>query len=134
MKSKVDYSRDYLIELCQRSVVHHSKWNDRDSFIAQRNVQSIYLGLTAGLEFIVEVDDTNSFLDIEFTHPIDHEKLLNGKHLEISTRKDYFRDCDPDYETEMFVGYGIDWHCDYTCTFMPTEQRLAEAGDGEDWY
>lgn len=132
--------RSELIQLCQDAVVHHTKWQDRDSYSAQKSIQSIYEGLTAGLDFRVvtkEIDEDyhsdERTLIVEFLQPIDHSKLENGKHLEISEREDYFRDCDPDYETEMFDGTGIDFWSNYTQTYMPTRKCLDEC-NGDDWY
>ena len=129
-----------LIELCKNAVVHHTKWNNRDSYSAQKSIQSIYEGLTAGLDFRVVTkeidadyhsDDRN--LVVEFTQPIDKDKLNESEYLEISSREDYHKDCDPDYETEMFDGTGIDSGSNYTQTYMPTQKRLDEC-NGDDWY
>lgn len=133
--------RQELIELCQDAVVHHTKWQDRDSYSAQKNLQSIYKGLTAGLDYRIitkEIDtDYHSDQDtiiIEFLQPIDLDKLKTGKYLEISSRDDYFEDCDPSFETEMFYGEGIDFESNYTKTYMPTRKRIEEVGLGNDWY
>lgn len=133
--------RQELIELCKDAVVHHTKWQDRDSYSAQRNLQSIYEGLTAGLDYRIvtkEIDadyhsDERTII-IEFLQPIDLEKLKTGRHLEISSRDDYWKDCDPDYEGEMFDGHGIDFESSYTQSYMPTRKRIEECGIGNDWY
>lgn len=134
-------NREELIELCQDAVVHHTKWDNRDSYSAQKGIQSIYEGLTAGLDFRIitkEIDPVyhscDRILIIEFLKPIDLNKLKNAKHLEISSRDDYFKDCDPEYEGEMFDGNGIDFYSTYTQTYMPTRMRLEECGAGNDWY
>ena len=136
----MEEERKYLIELCEDAVVHHTKWRDRDSYSAQKSIQSIYKGLTAGLDYrIVTKEISPSYyssdwtLIIEFLQPIDFKKLEGGKHLEISSREDYFRDCDPEYDTEMFDDEGIDFYSSYTQTYMPTRQRL-EKTIGNDWY
>lgn len=133
--------REELIELCKRAVVHHTKWHNRDSYSAQKSIQSIYKGLTAGLDFRVvtkEIDadyhSDEETLIIEFLQPIDFVKLNEGLDLQISSREDYFKDCDPDYESEMFDGEGIDFESSYTQTYMPTEKRLKDVGNGNDWY
>ena len=46
--------------------------------------------------------------------PIDFDKLEKGLHLEISSREDYFKDCCPDFECEMFDGDGIDFYSSFT--------------------
>jgi hypothetical protein len=137
----MEEERKYLIELCEDAVVHHTKWRDRDSYSAQKGIQSIYKGLTAGLDYrIVTKKISPSYyssdwtLIIEFLQPIDFKKLESGKHLEISSKEDYFRDCDPEYDTEMFDGEGIDFYSSYTQTYMPTRQRLEKTGIGNDWY
>lgn len=134
-------NRNELIQLCELSVVHHTKWMDRDSFCAQKGLQSIYKGLTAGLDFRIVTKEINSrfysnedTLVVEFLQPIDFEKLDKGLDLKISTREDYFNDCDPDYDTEMFDGEGIDFYSYYTQTYMPTMKRINECGIGNDWY
>jgi hypothetical protein len=132
--------REELIKICQDAVVHHKKWSDRDSYSAQKEIQSIYKGLTAGLDFrVVQKEDnpeyhsTEETLIIEFLHPIDEEKLEKGLHLAISSREDYFRDCDPEYEGEMFDGKGIDFESSFTIGYMPTRKRLNRVA-GNDWY
>jgi hypothetical protein len=129
-----------LIELCKRSVVHYSKWRNRDSYSAQLSIKSIYKGLTAGLDFRIvtkaidpEYHSTTDTLIIEFLQPIDFEKLNNGVDLEISTREQYFKNCDPERESEMFDGEGIDFFSSYTKTYMPSMSRIQEA-NGDDWY
>ena len=119
-------SREELIQLCEDAVVHHTKWHDRGSYSAQRGLQSIYKGLTAGLDYriVTEEDDPDYHSDsetliVEFIQPIDLEKLEKGKDLNISSREQYWDDCDPDYETEMFDGDGIDFTSTYTQTYMP---------------
>lgn len=134
-------TREDLIELCKDAVVHHTKWQNRDSYSAQKNIQSIYEGLTADLDFRIVTKDIcpeyhsdEQTIIIEFLQPIDLDKLKNGKHLEISSREDYFKDCDPNYESEMFDGDGINFYDSYTQTYMPTRERVDNCGVGNDWY
>lgn len=133
--------REELIQLCEDAVVNHKKWRDRDSYSAQKNIQSIYKGLTAGLDYRIitkEIDkdycSDESTLIIEFLQPIDLDKLKTGKDLEISSRENYFKDCDPDYETEMFDGDGINFESTFTKSYMPTRKRIKKCGIGNDWY
>ena len=134
-------TREELIEICQDAVVHHTKWMNRDSYSAQKGVQSIYKGLTAGLDFRIvtkeispDYHSNSDTLIIEFLQPIDFEKLETGLELSISSREDYFEDCDPKYKTEMFDSNGIDFHSNWTGTYMPTRKKLEECGIGNDWY
>lgn len=128
------FLRDELISICRDAVVNHTKWGDRDSYSAQVNLQSIYKALTAGLPYTIDKDTDERTIWITFKQPIDLEKLNKGEYLNISSREDYFHDCDPDYETEMFDGYGIDFTSNYTGSYMPTRKRLEDVGEGNDWY
>ena len=134
-------NREELVQLCLDAVVHHTKWQNRDSYSAQKNLQSIYKGLTAGLDYRIvtkEIDanyhSDDTTLIVEFLQPIDFDKLVTGRHLDISSRDDYWKDCEPDYEGEMFDGNGIDFNSSYTQTYMPTRKRIEEVGIGNDWY
>lgn len=133
--------RKELIQLCVDAVVHHTKWRNRDSYSSQVGIQSVYKGLTAGLDYRIvtkEIDSdyhsTEDVLIIEFLQPIDFDKLDKGKWLEISSLENYHKDCDPDYESEMFDGDGIDFHSHFTQTYMPSRKRLDDVGFGNDWY
>ena len=128
----IKYTREELIEICKNSIVHHTKWNDRDSHIAQCEINSIHEGLTAGFDFKIDKETDDETIWISFVN-IDFNKIDNGESLEINDVEDYFRDCDPEYETEMFEGYGIDFKSNYTRGFMPTRKKLNDS-DGEDWY
>lgn len=132
-------NREELIQLCQMAVVHHTKWNNRDSYSAQKGLQSIYFGLTAGFNFRIVTKEVSSdyhsdddTLIVEFLPPFDN--IENAKPLKISSREDYFKDCDPEHETEMFDGEGIDFDSSFTKTFMPTKKRIENVGVGNDWY
>ncbi len=131
--------REELIKICEDAVVSHKKWIERDSCSAQNSVKSIYLGLTAGLDYRIVTKEMSSFhsdelaLVIEFLQPINMEMLKTGKVLQISTREQYFKDCDPEYETEMFTKVGIDFSSTFTTSYMPTRERLEFIGIGNDW-
>ena len=127
-------SRNELISICKDAVVHHTKWRDRDSYSAQVNLQSIYEGLTAGLSYTIDDETDARTIWISFDQPIDFDKLKKGEYLNISSREDYFNECDPGYETEMFNGSGIDFRSSYTGAYMPTRERLESVGLGNDWY
>jgi hypothetical protein len=140
-KKNEELTREDLIEICKLSVVHHSKWGNRDSYSAQRTIQSIYKGLTAGLDFRIitkEIDpnyhSSEYVLIIEFLQPIDFDKLEKGEFLKISTRDEYFALRDPNREGEMFNGEGIDFYDSYTKSYMPTYNSIRFYGIGNDWY
>jgi len=133
--------RETLIQLCKDAVVHHTKWQNRDSFIAQKGIQGIYKGLTAGLSFkILTEENSPDYHSDEYTIIIQFDKVVNqddlekGLNLEISSREDFFRDCCPDYECEMFDSDGLDFSDDWVCQFMPSRKRIESVGIGNDWY
>jgi hypothetical protein len=133
-------TRKELIELCELAVVHHTKWMDRDSYMAQQGIKSIYKGLTAGLKYkiLTKRNSKDYYSDketwkIQFTHD-ELEKLENGKELKISSREDYYRDCDPDFDSEMFEGVEIDFTSTWCAGYLPTLERITEVGLGNDWY
>lgn len=133
--------RETLIQLCKDAVVHHTKWQNRDSFIAQKGIQGIYKGLTAGLSFkILTEENSPDYHSDEYTIIIQFDKVVNqedlekGLNLEISSREDFFRDCCPDYECEMFDSDGLDFSGDWVCQFMPSRKRIESVGIGNDWY
>ena len=133
-------TREELISICEDAVVHHTKWHNRDSYSAQLNIRDVYKGLTAGLDFkiITKEDDpfyhsSESTLIISFPQPIDFNKLKEGRYLSISSREDYWRDCDPNMESEMFDGEGIDFYSNFTQTYIPSRSRL-DYVKGDDWY
>lgn len=131
------YTRKELVQICKDAVIHHTKWEDRDSYAAQKEIQSIYKGLTAGYKFKILQDKNEDCCTDERTIWIEFIKPFNlrrGSALEISTREEYFRDCDPNHDTEMFEGYGIDFASDNTTGYMPTRERLDSVGKGNDWY
>lgn len=124
-------SRQELIEICLDAVVDWSKWTDRDSYSAQKSIQSIYEGLTAGLEYDITRDENNAYYHIDFTQPINLTMLdQEGKYLEISSRDEYWEE--NGYESEMFDSYGIDFRTEYTSSYMPTREFLNYV-DGQDW-
>jgi len=127
----MEYSREELIQICKDAVVEFHKWLDRDSYLAQVNINSIYMGLCAGVEYSYKVED-NRTIWINFKKPTEtqRKKLLNNQ-LDIDSLEDYREEYG--YDTEMFDGYGIDWNGHYLGGYLPTRERLIEA-DGGDWY
>jgi len=129
------YTREELVQICKDAVVPCEKWDDRDSYMAQLSISHIHALLMAGAKFVVEKDkgfpDT---LHVKFRNLTQEQKEKFKEHqLEIDSRKDYFTKMDPEYETEMFDGIGIDVESDYLRSYMPTRKRLDEK-KGNDWY
>lgn len=53
----MEYTKEELIQLCLDSVVSSDKWNNRDSYAAQVNVQSIYAGLVSDVNYRYEIEN-----------------------------------------------------------------------------
>ena len=69
----VDYTRDDLIAICERAVVPHDRWNDRDTDSAQQGVGKAWVYLRAGCGFRVIYDGDLCVTDdltiwVEITH------------------------------------------------------------------
>lgn len=101
------YTRDDLIAICERAVVPHERWSDRDTDSAQRGVGKAWAYLRAGCEFRVIYDDNICGTDdrtiwVEITH--DNFGVL---------------DWGGPQETDRF--------------YLPTPARL-DATAGRDWY
>ena len=127
---KTDYTREELIQLCRDAVVHHTKWGDRDSYSAQKGVQEVYRALTAGWDFEIRlkhpVNSTSRTIWITLTPVEGADVFRDGEWLNISSREEYFEDCDPEYETEMFDTYPETFKEPFTA-YLPTRERLDHA-------
>ncbi len=130
-------TREYLIQLTQKSVVKYTDWNDRDSFIAQNNIKFVNAGLVSGLDFEAGFNDYDSIYIkfINLTEEIVEKAnnfLLSYNSLEIDAFSDYV-EAYP--ENEMFYSsLKFFKENDLCCIgYIPTEERILNAGGG-DWY
>ena len=101
------YTRDELIAICERAVVQHERWSDRDTARAQEGVGKAWAFLRAGCDFHVITEGDLCVTDdrtiwVEITHDIFGVIDWGGPQ-----------------ETERF--------------YLPTRARLDET-DGGDWY
>lgn len=101
------FSREDLLNICQRASVPHQKWYDRDSADAQRQVGECLMLLRAGCKFTIMKDKKDSLCTNERTIWV----------------KVFF----PGFAT--FEGGNM---CNDTF-YLPTRKRLEEANGG-DWY
>jgi hypothetical protein len=109
-----NYSREKLIEICEKSIVPLPEWGDRDTPSAQENVGLCWVLLKSGCDFSVLVepeekgdrcvtDERSIWLRIRWPSFLDFECEKEG---------------DPSNQ-ELF--------------YLPTERRL-EKTQGGDWY
>jgi hypothetical protein len=101
------YTREQLIELCERGIVPESKWLDRDSHGAQSGLGKAWALLRAGCDF----RDVSSDSDLsDFGGTVWIRIYSKGfKHF----------DWDGGLEDDLF--------------YIPTAERL-DRGNGGDWY
>ena len=101
------YTRDELVAICERAVVPHEQWSDRDTASAQEGVGKAWAFLRAGCDFHVITEGDICVTDdrtiwVEITH--DNFGVI---------------DWGGPQETETF--------------YLPTSARL-DATAGRDWY
>lgn len=106
MNIKTDYTREQLIDICERAIVPQDKWSDRDSASAHEKVGISYVYLKAGVEFDI-VDEDEILQPDEFTIWIKF-KVKGFNYTEMG-----------EYDVA-------------TC-YIPSEKALDKA-KGEDWY
>lgn len=105
----VTYTREQLIALCERAIVPHNKWGNRDSAAAQRGVGKLWALLKCGCAF--EIMRRKKFGDICIT---------DDRTIYVTvTLKGFGTFEGGPKETEIF--------------YLPTEKRLQEYS-GDDWY
>lgn len=104
--ARQDYTRDDLIIICERAVVPHNAWSDRDTPRSQEGVGKVWAFLRAGCDFRVLISGDLVTDDRTIWLEIDHDDFGT-------------RDWGGPGDTELF--------------YLPTPNRL-DATDGEDWY
>lgn len=126
------YTREELINICERAVVPFLEWNNRDSYSSQVQLVDIHRLLIIGAEFEIKIDhETISINFINLTENIKGKYRDIGYELQIDSLEDYFEEFGRD--NEMFESNGIDIDCKYGCSgYLPTQKRLEDA-DGRDY-
>lgn len=104
--ARTTYNRDELVELCNRAIVSHERWSNRDSATAQKQVGELLVLLRAGCPF--EVVKEGVWVTNERTVVV----------------KMYYRGF-----MQFEEGEGLAQESFY----LPTQTRLDEANCG-DWY
>lgn len=103
---KMNYTRESLIDICERAIVAEKDWLNRDSSSATRQLGELWALLKSDCKFKVvtsgswKTDDDTIVVEVQFSGFMSFE-IGEG------------------HETETF--------------YLPTEKRLKEA-NGKDWY
>lgn len=100
-------SREELVALCERAIVPESKWGNRDSAAAHRQLGEALALLRAGCDFMVR-PSSNYHAD---------------KIWQVSV---FYRGFD-------FFEYGDDRYLKQDSFYVPTAERLDQVA-GDDWY
>ena len=116
----MEYTREMLIEICEKSFVPQSKWNNRDSFSAQKGVAMCYMLLKAGCKFQIKYKE-----DFKDDTTVTNEDTIWLKFW----AKDFtwFDVLDMD-EDEYPDGRELN-----DVYYLPTLKKI-EAANGQDWY
>ena len=102
-----NYSREYLIEICEKAIVPVERWNNWGTPHAQQSVGRCWALLKAGCEFEVDAKETTE------------ETIW----LNINT---------PTFNTFEYGEEDGDFN-ELESFYLPTEKRLKDRGD-RDWY
>lgn len=108
---KMDYTREELIEICEKAIVHESEWANRDSASSVIAVGKCWALLKAGCKFVI--NDTNEPHTSTSDHTIWLRVYFDGFAVFEGTLPDGQK-CE-----ELF--------------YLPAPGRL-QGLDGKDWY
>ena len=126
------YTREELIQLCEDAVVPFMKWNDRDSYSAQKQLSDIYGLLKIGCDFEIDDDTNDRMINITFKNLTNEQKNNYWNYsLPIDSKDSYLEEFG--YDSEMFDSDGININSNYIGGYIPTRKRLDDS-NGEDWY
>jgi hypothetical protein len=123
-------TREELISICFKSIVPWTEWNNRDSYVAQLNVNQCYSLLCINADFNVNINnDTIEIVFINLNPEIIREScFFNLEYDDYSLYKEAFP------EEELFEYYNsVDIDDKQKYCYLPTLNRLEER-NGSDWY
>jgi hypothetical protein len=105
-------TREELVALCERGIVHQRKWCNRDSASAQSQLGECWALLKAGCDFDVCT---------RANQPSQASCVTDDRTIWVEITVPGF---------SRFEG-GV---MDVETFYIPTEARLSQVGPGEDWY
>lgn len=110
-KIKTDYTREELIELCEKAIVSHDEWNNRDTSSAQSDIGSVWVFLKAGCDYRIL-----------------HEGNTNDKYCKTDTDTIWIQ-----IAYSGFASFENGTEPEWETFFLPTPAKI-EACGGLDWY
>ena len=110
----VGYTREQLIEICERAVVDVCKWSNRDSPEAQEKVGQAWAALKAGCTYSIHPGRPEGARSGCWT---------DGRTIWITITRPTFNSFE----------YGLSEYDRSETHYLPTPQRLDECAD-HDWY
>ncbi|TAK59544.1 hypothetical protein [Methylobacter sp.] len=113
-KVKIDYSREQLIDICERAIVPHGRWSNRDTPHSQRDVGQAWAYLKAGCVYKVKTKENNTVAG-SACNTDEHTIWIEIIHKSFASMEDD--------EVQL----------ERTTFYLPTLKRL-ESYDGRDWY
>jgi tetrahydrodipicolinate N-succinyltransferase len=116
-----NYTREKLIEICEKAIVNQSKWQNRDTAASQISIGKCWALLKSGCKFMVQTEENRE----------DSELVTDENTIWIQFWVKDFKWFDWLDANEEEYPDGCKEH-DYFF-YMPTEKRL-ENSKGEDWY
>jgi hypothetical protein len=64
-----NYTREQLIEICEKAIVPVKQWNNRDSADAQRQIGQCLALLKAGCEIIDQINNNHETITVFISYP-----------------------------------------------------------------
>lgn len=120
MTNKQKYSREKLIDICERAFVPQEKWSNRDTARSQIGIGSCYALLKAGCYYEILTEENTSKGSVCVT---DAQTIW----IQFWVHDFQWFECGSDC-FEKDGREDMDYHF-----YLPTPERLEEV-DGKDWY
>ena len=112
----MEYTKENLIEICEKSFIPQEKWNNRNSAMSQIALGQCYALLKAGCEFEIQYTEDSQGCNTD-------DRIIWVQFWV----KDfmYFEGVNDDKRGNA----NSDYHF-----YLPTKKRINEVGIGNDWY
>ena len=114
------YTREKLIEICEKAIVKESDWKNRDSASSQQGIGLSLIFLKAGCEFEIQTKENNT----DGQCITDENTIWIQFYVKDFSWFEYKGGKEKGNEGDNFDGYFY---------YLPTEKRLKKAKGG-DWY